>query len=343
MVFIDELNITVKGGDGGKGAVSFRREKYISRGGPDGGDGGKGGDVYIEAKGGLSTLFHLKGRSIFEATKAKNGKPKKMTGASGSDLTICVPRGTIIRRKKGGHILAELLEFGDRFLLAKGGKGGRGNARFATATMRAPRFAEDGVRGQVLEYYLELRLIADVGLVGLPNSGKSTLLSALTRATPKIAPYPFTTLSPNLGVVWVDGIEHFVIADLPGLIEDAHKGVGLGERFLKHIEKSGLICLVIDMAPNEGETEPVKAVEILFKELESYSAKLLERTKIILANKMDLQSAEKNLILLRETDFANHLQIIPLSALYGTGLDNFKNVVYNYIRGINERTEDTGI
>jgi GTP-binding protein len=343
MAFIDELNITVRGGDGGKGAVSFRREKFIARGGPDGGDGGKGGDIYIETKGGLSTLLHLKGRNIFEAQKGKDGRPKKMTGANGKDTVIYAPRGTIIRRKKGGRILAELMEFGDRFLLAKGGKGGRGNARFATPTMRAPKFAEEGGRGQTKEYYLELRLIADVGLVGLPNAGKSTLLSVLTRATPKIAPYPFTTISPNLGVVWVDGIEHFIIADLPGLIEDAHKGVGLGERFLKHITRSGLICLVIDISPPEGGVAPVRAIEILLEELDNYSQGLSNNAKIIIATKMDLPGACENLKILKEDRIREELEIVAVSGLTKEGVANLKNKMYNYIKEINERSKDTGI
>ncbi|MGQ9707147.1 MAG: GTPase ObgE [bacterium] len=343
MAFIDEIDIVVKGGDGGRGAVSFRREKFVSKGGPDGGDGGKGGDVYIEVAPNISTLSHLKGRRIFEAGSGKNGRPKKMTGANGANITIYVPRGTIIRQRKGGKVIAELMEYGDKFLLAKGGRGGRGNSSFATATMRAPRISENGAKGQIREYYLELRLIADVGLVGLPNAGKSTLLSNLTRATPKIADYPFTTIYPNLGVVWMSDYEHFIIADLPGLMEDSHKEVGLGERFLKHIERSGLICLVIDMAPNEGEVEPVKAIKILLSELESYKSGLSRRARIIVANKMDLKRAEENLKFLRESDVVSNLIIVPISALYKTGLDNFKNVVYNYIRYIDERTEDTGL
>ncbi|RLC42247.1 MAG: GTPase ObgE [Candidatus Coatesbacteria bacterium] len=330
-MFIDELIITVKGGDGGDGVVSFRREKFVPRGGPDGGDGGKGGDVYFEARSGISTLFHLKGKNLFEAERGKHGKGKKMTGAGGNDLIIPVPRGTVVRRRRGGKVIAELNEYGDRFLAARGGRGGRGNVRFATPTHRAPRYAERGAKGQVREYYLELRLIADVGLVGLPNAGKSTLLSSLTRARPKIASYPFTTLSPNLGVVWLDSVKNFVIADLPGLVEDASKGVGLGEGFLKHIERAGVICLVVDIAPGDEEVKPVRAVEILLGELERYRSNLSKRAKIIAANKMDLPDSGNGLMQLKGCELAEGIDIVPISALKREGLDNLKNRMYNYI------------
>lgn len=281
MKFLDQAKIFVKSGDGGAGCVSFRREKYIEFGGPNGGDGGKGGSVYFEAVENLNTLIDFRYQQHFKAQKGQNGMGSQMTGAKGEDIIIKVPVGTEIVAEDGVTVLADMVTPGQKFLIAKGGDGGRGNMQFKSATNQAPRYAEPGWPGQEMWVWLRLKVIADVGLVGLPNAGKSTFLSVVTQARPKIADYPFTTLHPNLGVAWVDNYE-LVIADIPGLIEGAHEGVGLGDRFLKHVERCAALLHLIDA--NEDVVKVYKAIR---KELDLYNQTLAEKPEVVVLNKID--------------------------------------------------------
>jgi len=287
MKFIDEVTITVVAGKGGNGCVSFRREKYVPRGGPDGGDGGEGGSVVMEATQRKHSLLDFRFRNLFRAERGRNGSGRNRHGRSGEDLIVEVPVGSMIKDPEQGDILADLTKNGQRWIAAKGGRGGKGNAHFVSSTHRTPRFAQEGQAGEELSLKLELKLIADVGLVGLPNAGKSTLVSVVSAARPKIADYPFTTLTPNLGVVQYDDAPPFVMADVPGLIEGAHQGAGLGVRFLKHIERTRLLVHVIDLSRvlPDNPLEPFKQIE---HELESYSEDLLKKPRIIVLNKTDL-------------------------------------------------------
>ncbi len=282
MKFLDEAKIYLRSGDGGAGCVSFRREKFIEFGGPDGGDGGRGGDVVFEAVPGLNTLIDFRYRQHFRAKKGGHGMGANRTGASGADLVIQVPAGTQILAEDKETVLADLTRPGERVVLAKGGQGGRGNVRFKSSVNQAPRRADPGGEGEELWVWLRLKLIADAGLVGLPNAGKSTFLAAVSQARPKIADYPFTTLAPNLGVVTLDG-ESFVLADIPGLIEGAHEGAGLGVRFLGHIER----CVVLLHLVDGTEDDPVAAWRTVRAELESYGHELAEKTEILALNKCD--------------------------------------------------------
>lgn len=291
MDFIDESRIYIKAGDGGNGCCSFRREKYVPRGGPDGGDGGKGGDVVIEASSHIRTLLDQRYHPHYKAQRGQHGKGKNCTGRSGRDLVITVPVGTIIRDAQTGDIVADLVKEGQSAVIARGGSGGRGNARFATPTLQAPRYCEPGEPGEVKEFVLELKLLADVGLVGFPNAGKSTLISRVSSARPKIADYPFTTLTPNLGMVrWKD--RDFVMADIPGIIEGAHTGVGLGLRFLRHIERTRIILYLIDLSP-DTERDPRDEFTVLRRELQAYSPELVERKQLVVLNKCDLPEARQ--------------------------------------------------
>jgi len=281
-MIVDEALITVKAGDGGNGLASFRREKYVPKGGPDGGDGGDGGDVYFVVRGDVHTLFDYARAKVFLAPRGENGMKAKKTGKDGSDLELKVPPGTIVMNAATGESIADLREIGDRLLIAKGGKGGRGNSHFATATRQAPRYAEHGTPGEERRLKLELKLIAEVGIIGLPNAGKSTLLSVISAARPKIADYPFTTLEPNLGVVKV-GDRTFVAADIPGLIEGAAEGKGLGHKFLKHIERCRLLWHLID-ANSLRLQEDYQTVR---KELEKFSPELAKKEEIVVLTKTD--------------------------------------------------------
>jgi len=292
-MFVDQVKIYVKGGDGGNGAVSFRREKYVPLGGPAGGDGGRGGDVVFVVDEGLRTLVDFRYQRHFKAPRGENGRNKGMHGAGAEDLVVRVPPGTTVIDTDTGEIVADLVEHGQRAVIAKGGRGGRGNIRFATSANPAPEIAENGEPGQERNVTLELKLIADVGLVGYPSVGKSTLLASVTAARPKIAEYHFTTLTPNLGVVDM-GERSFVMADLPGLIEGAHEGVGLGHQFLRHVERTRLIVHVIDMAAVDGR-DPYEDYKQINEELKLYNIKLEERPQIVAANKMDLPQAKENL------------------------------------------------
>ena len=292
-MFTDYVKITAKAGDGGNGAVSFRREKYIAAGGPDGGDGGKGGDIYFEVNPDSNTLIDFRYKKKFKAENGNNGEGAHKSGKSGPDLCIKVPIGTIVKDAQTNQILADLSEKGEKVLVLHGGKGGKGNSHFATSTRQAPRFSQGGEPGEEKELILELKLLADVGLIGFPSVGKSTILSVVTSATPKIAEYHFTTLEPNLGVVKPEYGDSFVIADIPGLIEGASKGTGLGIQFLRHIERTRLLLHVIDVSGSEGRN-PIEDFYVINKELEEYSKKLAQRKQIIVANKIDAMQ-DKNL------------------------------------------------
>ncbi|NOY79009.1 MAG: GTPase ObgE [Calditrichaeota bacterium] len=297
-MFVDRAKIYIKAGDGGNGIVSFRREKYVPRGGPDGGDGGKGGDVLVQVDSHLQTLLDYRYKQHFKAERGAHGQGSNKTGKSGKSLIIRVPPGTVIKDFDTGEVLADLVLPGERVIVAKGGKGGRGNARFATPTNQAPRTSEPGTPGEERTILLELKLIADVGLVGFPNAGKSTLLSRVSRATPKIADYPFTTLKPNLGYVQVGDEFSFVMADIPGLIEGASDGKGLGLQFLRHIERTKLLLFLIDSTAENIEQE----YRILKDELATYSQELTVKPTLIAFSKSDLLDEELKLALPREID-----------------------------------------
>ena len=293
-MFIDQVRIKVKSGDGGRGIVAFRREKYVPLGGPSGGDGGKGGDIILEVDTNKTTLLDLRYQKQFTAGNGEPGKSKKMHGADGNDVLIKVPAGTLVYNDEDNTLLADLITKGQRVIVAKGGKGGRGNWHFATGRNNAPDYAEVGAMGVKLTLRLELKLLADAGLVGFPSVGKSTLLSVVSAAKPEIADYPFTTLNPHLGLVDVHNGFSFVLADLPGLIEGASEGKGLGDEFLRHIERCKVLVHVIDMSGESGR-DPLEDYEIINHELESYRADLLKRPMIVVANKMDGVQAQENL------------------------------------------------
>jgi len=286
-MFIDTAKVFVKSGNGGNGAISFRREKYVPLGGPDGGDGGKGGSIIFQVETGITTLLDFKYKKKFIAEPGENGGGSKCYGKDGENLYIKVPMGTIIREAETNKIIADLSHKGQELVLLRGGKGGKGNVKFATATKQAPHYAEPGMPGDELNIVLELKLLADVGLLGFPNVGKSTLLSMTTKAKPKIANYHFTTLKPNLGVVAVDGIEPFVMADIPGIIEGAAEGVGLGIQFLRHIERTRLLIHIVDISGVEGR-DPFEDFVKINEELKKYSVKLWDRPQIVVANKTDM-------------------------------------------------------
>ncbi|MGH9245151.1 MAG: GTPase ObgE [Acidimicrobiales bacterium] len=285
--FVDECNLHVKAGDGGAGSVSFRREAFVPRGGPDGGDGGKGGDVWLVADRNVASLLAFADHPHRRAKNGGHGSSKRRHGASGDDLVVLVPEGTVVR-DRDGTVLADLVHAGDRFLAAEGGRGGRGNARFLSNRRRAPSFAEQGEVGEERWLRLELKLLADVALVGYPNVGKSTLISRISAAKPKIADYPFTTLEPNLGVVRLDDGFEMVVADIPGLIEGAHEGRGLGHQFLRHIERARVLCVLVDLATHTGLPEPAEQERVLVGELGRYRPDLLERRRIVVGSRADL-------------------------------------------------------
>ncbi len=286
-MFVDEVTIDVKGGDGGNGSVAFRREKYVPHGGPNGGDGGRGGDVILEADSNLSTLLDFRYQHHFDAPNGGQGTGRDMHGKDAADITLKVPLGTTATDTRTGRVLGDLTQPGQRLVAARGGMGGRGNAHFATSTQQAPKFAENGEPGEAFTLKLELKLLADVGLVGYPNAGKSTLIAAVSAARPKIADYPFTTLVPNLGVVRVDDERNFVMADIPGLIEGASEGVGLGHQFLRHVERTRLLAHILDLSPLTGR-EPLDDYAIINRELANYNARLSALPQIVVLNKTDV-------------------------------------------------------
>lgn len=318
-MFTDYVKILVKSGDGGNGAVSFRREKYVAAGGPDGGDGGKGGDVYFYVDQDLNTLIDFRFKKKFIAENGKNGEGNHRYGKSADDLYIGVPIGTIIKDAETNEVLADLSEKDQKELIFLGGRGGKGNSHFATSTRQAPRFSQGGEKGIEKELILELKLIADVGLLGFPNVGKSTFLSTTTSATPKIANYHFTTLEPNLGVVKSEYGDSFVIADIPGIIEGASQGVGLGIQFLRHIERTRLLLHIIDVSGIEGRN-PVEDFDIINEELKQYSEKLAKRKQIIVANKIDSMQDETLYKELEKMAKERDIEIFKISAVTGEGI-----------------------
>ncbi|WP_456278128.1 GTPase ObgE [Bacillus sp. AK128] len=316
-MFVDHVRIYVKGGDGGNGIVAYRREKYIPMGGPAGGDGGKGADVIFEVEEGLRTLMDFRFKKHFKASRGEHGMSKNQHGKNAVPMIVKVPPGTVVIDEDSKNVIADLVQHGQRAVVAKGGRGGRGNSRFASPTNPAPEIAENGEPGQERYVTLELKVLADVGLVGFPSVGKSTLLSVVSAAKPKIAEYHFTTIVPNLGVVQVEDGRSFVMADLPGLIEGAHQGVGLGHQFLRHIERTRVIVHVIDMAATEGR-DPYEDYVTINDELKEYNLRLTERPQIIVANKMDMPGAEENLQAFKEK-LPEDVQIIPISAVTRQG------------------------
>ncbi len=339
-MFVDTAKIYVKGGDGGDGIIAFRREKYVPDGGPAGGDGGKGGDVIFRVDEGLRTLMDFRYQKHFKAKKGEKGKPKNQYGANAEDLIVRVPPGTVIYDDDTGELLADLVEHGQEVVVAKGGRGGRGNVRFATPQNPAPYLAENGEEGQERWIRLELKLIADVGLVGFPNVGKSTLLSSVTGAKPKIADYHFTTLSPNLGVVDLGEGRSFVLADLPGLIEGAHEGVGLGHEFLRHIERTRLILHVVDMSASEGR-DPYEDWVNINEELYRYSEVLRSRPQIVAANKMDMPGALEHLEAFKQklSENGEDIEVISISALTKDGLKQLMYRVMDMLEQLPEQAE----
>ncbi len=320
MKFIDEAVISVKAGDGGNGCVSFRREKYVPKGGPDGGDGGDGGNVYLVADSHMSTLMDFKYRRVYRAGRGEHGKGKNQNGRRGSDLRIPVPVGTVVRDDATGETLSDLLDPGREVLVAKGGKGGRGNSRFAGPTRQAPQYAEEGGSGDERTIAFELKLIADVGLVGLPNAGKSTLLSRISAARPKIADYPFTTLTPMLGVVKTrDG--SFVVADIPGIIEGAHEGKGMGLDFLRHIERTLLIAVLIDSTSED----PVRDYEQIRSELRAYNEELWKRLHCVVLTKCDLLPHDAAH---PEIDSGHAFALFTISSVSGEGVDRMVRSIF---------------
>jgi GTP-binding protein len=316
--FFDEAFITVQSGDGGRGCVSFRREKFIPRGGPDGGDGGKGGDVILKSTSQRRTLYQFRFKREFKAKNGGYGQGRRKTGKNGEDLIIEIPPGTLVRDAETNDLLKDFSQPGESFIVAKGGRGGQGNCRFKTSTHRAPRFAQPGEPCQFLKLKLELKLIADVGLIGLPNAGKSTLISAISSATPKIADYPFTTLTPNLGVVQTGWGKPFVVADIPGLIKGAHNGAGLGIRFLRHIERTHILVHLIDTSAIDAQ-DPLAGYETINGELAGYSPQLAGKPQILVLNKMDLPGTGQTAKIL-EAMFKGR-EVLLISAVTREGLE----------------------
>lgn len=320
-MFIDEAIIQVHSGSGGDGAVHFRREKYVPFGGPDGGDGGKGGDVILEVRATLNTLAAFRHQSRFRAEDGRPGAKQNMTGRSGEDLVIPVPPGTVVYDAQSGEILGDLVEDGQRLVVARGGRGGRGNSHFATPTNQAPRIGERGEPGKELTLRLELKLIADIGIVGAPNAGKSTLLAAVTNAKPKIAPYPFTTLEPNLGVAELDDETVLVLADIPGLIEGAHAGVGLGHSFLRHVQRTRVLIHVLD----GSAADPLLDYAQINSELALFDPRLAEKPQVVAFNKMDLTEAQAAWTRLQGEFERRGIEAFPISAATGA---NLRNLLY---------------
>ncbi len=338
-MFADRARIFVKSGKGGDGHVSFRREKYVPNGGPDGGDGGKGGDVIFEVDEGLNTLIDFRHIRKYKAENGEEGGKKNCHGKNGSDIVIKVPEGTVIKEAQSGQVITDMSGENKRVILLKGGKGGNGNQHYATSTMQAPKYAQPGQEAQELELILELKVIADVGLVGFPNVGKSTFLSVVTNARPKIANYHFTTLNPNLGVVDLEGTGGFVIADIPGLIEGASEGIGLGHEFLRHIERTKVIIHIVDAAGTEGR-DPIEDIYAINKELEAYNPDIAKRPQVIAANKIDAiyddGESESPIDRIKKEFEPQGIKVFPISAVSGQNLKDLLYEVYNMLQEIDE-------
>ena len=325
-MFIDEAKIRVKAGDGGNGCMAFRREKFVPRGGPSGGDGGQGGDVLMESSEQHNTLIHFRFNPEYKAERGRHGEGAKKTGRDGEGIVLKVPVGTVVYDEDTGEVVHDFSQPNERVVIARGGRGGRGNAQFATATHQAPREHEDGRAGEDRNFRLELKLLADVGLVGYPNAGKSTLISVISAARPKVADYPFTTLEPNLGVVMVGDKgkeESFVVADIPGLIEGAHTGAGLGTQFLRHIERTRLLVHLVDVSDGSGRPDVVKDVEVILGELASFGAGLETKPMLMVASKIDVANPEK-LKKLKAWATRKKLKLYPISAVTGEGIEKLK-------------------
>jgi len=332
-VFIDEATIQIAGGAGGNGCVAFRREKFVPRGGPSGGDGGRGGSVYLEASAHQNTLLKFRYNREFQAGRGRHGEGSNRHGQDGGDLVIDVPTGTVAYDWTSGEKLWDLVDPGQRVLAAQGGRGGRGNARFATSTHQAPRKAEHGEPGEERTLKLELKLLADVGLVGFPNVGKSTLISRLSAARPRIADYPFTTLEPCLGVVGLDAERSFVMADIPGLIAGAHEGRGLGTRFLRHVERTRLLLHLIDVAEYSGR-DPVEDYGVILKELESFSPEVAAKPMLLVASRIDMAGEGDRLMALRDFCRAQDKRLLEISSVTGEGLDELKRAAWAMLEKI---------
>ncbi len=336
-MFVDEVDILVEAGAGGAGAMSFRREKFVPRGGPDGGDGGKGGSVYAIASPHLNTLISFRFNREFHAKRGGHGQGSNRTGRNADNLELEVPVGTLIYEKPadsvdGPTLIGDLVEAGQRVLVAQGGIGGRGNARFVSSTNRAPRRFEEGTPGETKQLQLHLKLLADVGLVGFPNAGKSTLISRISAARPKIADYPFTTLSPNLGVVSLTGNRSFVVADVPGLIEGAHEGKGLGDRFLKHLDRTKVLIHLIDVSGASGR-DPIQDFDTIQRELSRFSDDLASKPQIVVATKMDAVTDPAPVAALEAHVASRYLPFLRISAVSGEGLDTLQEATWKYLSG----------
>ena len=329
-MFIDKANISVKGGKGGNGIVAWRREKYEPSGGPYGGDGGNGGSIILKADEGIRTLMDFRYKRHYSGENGEDGRTKKQFGKAGADITIKVPVGTLVKDQKTGKVIVDLKDKDQVYIIAKGGRGGRGNAKFATPTRQAPGFAEAGTKGQERDIILELKLLADVGLVGFPNVGKSTILSMVSEAKPKIANYHFTTIQPNLGVVRVADEKSFVLADIPGLIEGASEGIGLGHEFLRHIERTRVLVHVLDASGMEGR-DPVEDFYTINEELFQYNEKLKNKPQIIVANKMDIPGAEEGLEKIKSEFEPQGIKIFETSAATSQGVNDLKYAIWELL------------
>ncbi len=338
-MFIDRAKIKVKAGDGGNGVTAFRREKFVPRGGPSGGDGGVGGDVWMESDEGLNTLLHLRYNPEHKAERGRHGEGSNRSGKDGEHWTIKVPVGTQVFNAETEEMLFDFTEAGQRYLAAKGGKGGWGNAHFATPSRRAPKFHYTGRPGDEKELQLELKLIADVGLVGFPNAGKSTLISVISAAKPKIADYPFTTLEPNLGVVDMGDFRTFVVADIPGLIEGASEGAGLGDRFLRHVERTKLMLHLVDVSSVSGR-DPVEDYEIINHELANYNADMAERPQIVVATKIDALDDPERLAKLKKRAKKDKKPYFEISSVTSTGVKELVNAVSDWLLSDQEDIEN---
>lgn len=335
MKFLDQAKIYIKSGDGGAGCIAFRREKYIEFGGPNGGDGGKGGSVYFEAVENLNTLIDFRYQQHFKAPRGQHGMGSEMCGAKGEDVIIKVPVGTEILAEDGQTLIKDMIKPGERFLIAKGGDGGRGNMRFKSSTNQAPRYAEPGWPGQELWVWLKLKIIADVGLIGFPNAGKSTFLAATTRARPKIADYPFTTIHPNLGVMWKNGYE-IVLADIPGLIEGAHEGTGLGDKFLKHVERCRAFLHIVDGL----QDDVAAAYQTIRDELRLYQKELMDKPEVIALNKIDAMSEKEAAKKIKALEKASGKKVFAISAAAHTGLDEIAIELVPYVKHKKSQNEE---
>ena len=345
MKFVDEATIDVVAGNGGSGCASFRREKFIPFGGPDGGDGGRGGHVFVQADRNINTLIDYRYARRHEARNGESGRGADCFGAAGEDIILRMPVGTIIRNEETGEVMKELLEHGETWLLAKGGDGGFGNLRFKSSTNRAPRKKTPGWPGQAFKVKLELRVLADVGLLGMPNAGKSTLITAVSNARPKIADYPFTTLHPNLGVVRVGPEKSFVMADIPGLIEGASEGAGLGHRFLRHLQRTRVLLHVIDMAPFDDEVDPVKQAKAIVAELKKYDKALYDKPRWLVLNKLDMVPEEERAQ--RVADFVKRYKwkgpVFEISALTHDGCQHLVQAIYQHVASMQEHHEERDV